>query len=71
MIKLGLFQGCKDSSGKNAAVMQEIEVQSLGWKDPLEKGIATHSSILACKIPMDRGAWDGYVPLGHKQSRHN
>ena len=50
MIKLGLFQGCKDSSGKNAAVIQEIWVQSLGWKDPLEKGIATHSSILRASL---------------------
>ena len=32
-------------------------VQSLGWEDPLEKGMATHSSILAWRIPMDRGAW--------------
>ena len=36
--------------------MQEMQVQSLGWEDALEKGIATHSSILAWKIPMDRGA---------------
>ena len=32
-------------------------VQSLGWKDPLEKGAATHSSILAWRIRTDRGAW--------------
>ena len=31
--------------------MQETEVRSLGWEDPLEKGIATHSSILAWRIP--------------------
>ena len=31
--------------------MQETWVQSLGWEDPLEKGMATHSSILAWKIP--------------------
>ena len=37
--------------------MQEIWVQSLGWEDPLEKGMATHSSISAWRIPMDRGAW--------------
>ena len=37
--------------------MQETRVQSLGWKDPLEEGTATHSSILAWRIPMDRGAW--------------
>ena len=32
--------------------MQETQVRSLGWEDPLEKGVATHSSILAWKIPM-------------------
>ena len=37
--------------------MQEMQVQSLSWEDPLEKGMATHSSILARRIPMDRGAW--------------
>ena len=36
---------------KNPPAMQETWVQSLGWKDPLEKGMATHSSILAWKIP--------------------
>ena len=29
----------------------------MGWEDPLEKGMATHSSILAQRIPMNRGAW--------------
>ena len=42
---------------KNPPVMQEAWVRSLGWEDPLEEGIATHSSILAWRIPMDRGAW--------------
>jgi len=37
--------------------MQETWVQSPGWEDPLEEGVATHSSILAWTIPMDRGAW--------------
>ena len=36
---------------KNLPVMQETWVQSLGWEDPLEKGTATHSSILAWRIP--------------------
>ena len=36
---------------KNLPAMQETCVQSLGWEDPLEKGIATHSSILAWRIP--------------------
>ena len=34
---------------------------SLGGEDPLEEGIATHSSILAWRIPMDRGAWQASV----------
>ena len=36
---------------KNLSVMQEAQVQSLGWEDPLEKGKATHSYILAWRIP--------------------
>ena len=36
---------------KNLPTMQETWVQSLGWKDPLEKGTATHPSILAWRIP--------------------
>ena len=42
---------------KNPPTMQETQVQSLGQKDPLEKEMETHSSILSWKIPMDRGAW--------------
>ena len=40
-----------DSVVKNLSVMQEMWVQSLGWEDPLEKEMATHSSILAWEIP--------------------
>ena len=36
---------------KNLPAMQETQVQSLGWEDPLEKGMTTHSSILAWRIP--------------------
>ena len=53
---------------KNPPAMQETWVQSLGWEDPLEEGMATHSNILAWRIPMDRGAWQGYSPWGHKES---
>ena len=42
---------------KNPPAMWETWVQSLGWEDPLEEGIGTHSSILGWRIPMDRGAW--------------
>ena len=45
---------------KNLPAMQENWVQSLGWEDPLEKGVATHFSILAWRIPMDRGSWQLY-----------
>ena len=37
--------------------MPETWVQSLGWEDPLEEGMAAHSSTLAWRIPMDGGAW--------------
>ena len=42
---------------KNPPIMLETWVRSLGWVDPLEEGMATHSSILAWRVPMDRGAW--------------
>ena len=42
---------------KNLPAMWETWVRSLGWEDPLEEGMATHSSILAWRISMDRGAW--------------
>ena len=49
---------------KNLAAMQEPQerkILSLGWKDPLEKGMATHSSILAWRIPMDREVWQATI----------
>ena len=42
---------------KKLPAMGETWVQSLGWEDTLEEGMATHSSILAWRIPMDRGTW--------------
>ena len=46
---------------KNLPAMRETWVQSLGWEDPLEEGMATHSSILVWRIPMDKGAWRATV----------
>ena len=46
---------------ENLSAMQETWVQSLGQEDPLEEGMATHSSILAWRIPVDRGAWQAAV----------
>ena len=42
---------------KNMPAVWETWVWSLGWEDSLEEGMATHSSIVAWRIPMDRGAW--------------
>ena len=53
---------------KNLPAIWEMWVQSLGLEDPLEKGMATHSSILAWRIPMDRRAWWDTVH-GMAQSR--
>ena len=46
---------------KNPLVMGETWVQSMGWEDALEKGKATHSSILAWRIPQTAHSW------GHKE----
>ena len=46
---------------KNLPAMRGTWVRSLGWEDPLEVGMATHSSILAWRIPVDRGAWQAAV----------
>ena len=46
---------------KNLPAMWDTWVQSLGWEDLLEEGMTTHSSILAWRIPMNRGAWQATV----------
>ena len=48
-------------TGKNPPTVQETWVLSLGQEDALEEGMATHSSILAWGIHMDRGAWQATV----------
>ena len=52
---------------KNLPTIQETGVWSLGREDPLEKGMATHSSILAWRIPWSEEP-EGYSPSGHKES---
>ena len=65
----GDFAGCLATASlvpqlmKNLPAMGETWVQSLGWEEPLEKGTATHSSILAWRIP-----WTIYSPWGRKES---
>ena len=46
---------------KNPPAMWEFWVRSLGWEDPQEEGVATHSNILAWRNPMDRGFWQATV----------
>ena len=52
---------------KNLPAMQETWVHSLGWKDPLEEGITTHSSILAWRVPVEPGRLQsmGLQRVGH------
>ena len=52
---MGLFLAAQ--MVKNLPAVQETWVQSLGREDPLEEGMATHSSVLGLENPMDRGAW--------------
>ena len=55
---------------KNVPAMQETGVRSLGWEDPLEKGMATHSNILAWKIPWMEEA-GGLQYMGSQRVRHD
>ena len=48
--------------------MQETQVQPLGWKEPLEKGMTTHSSILAWRIPRTEEPGGLQSMEGHKES---
>ena len=55
---------------KNPPAMQETQVQSLGWEDPLEKGMATYSSILARRIPWTEEP-GGLQSIGLQRVGHN
>ena len=55
---------------KNPPAVQEIQVQSLGQKDPLEKEMATHSSILAREIPWTEEP-GGLQSMGSQRVRHD
>ena len=52
---------------KNPPAMWETWVQSLSWEDPLEKGTATHTSILAWRIPWTEEPGRLYSPWGHEE----
>ena len=55
---------------KNPAAMQETQVQPPGWEDPLEKEMATHSSILAWRIPWTEEP-GGLQSMGLRRVRHD
>ena len=57
----------RSSAGKNLPVIQETWVRSLGWEDPLEAVMATHSNILAWRIPWTEEP-GGCSLWGHKES---
>ena len=58
-----------DSAVQNPPAVQETQVQSLSWEDPLEEGMTTHSSILAWRIPWTEEPGRLHTsPWGHKES---
>ena len=56
---------------KNLPAMQETQVQSLGWEDPLDKEMATHSSVLAWRILWTEGPGGPFMSITLKRVRHN
>ena len=71
MIRLIIFSASLVAQRlKRLPAMRETWVRSLGWEDPLEKEMATHSSVLAWRIPWT-GSLVGYSPLGLKESGHD
>ena len=56
---------------KNLPAMRETWIQSPGWEEPLGEGMATHSSVLAWRIPLDRGAWRATVHWVGEESNTN
>ena len=55
---------------KNLPAVQETQAQFLGWEDPLEKGMATHSGVLAWKIPWTEEP-GGLQPMGSQRVGHD
>ena len=59
-----------DSAVKNPQAIQDKQVECLGWEDPLEKRMATHSCILACRIPWTEEC-GGLQSMGLKRTGHD
>ena len=56
---------------ENPPAVEETQARSLGWEDPLEKGMAAHSSILAWEVPVDRGEPGGLQSVGSQRIGHD
>ena len=52
---------------RNLPAMRETWVRSLGWEDPLERRMATHSEYSCLENPKNRGAWRTILQWGHKE----
>ena len=64
------FTLLKAQTVKSLSPMQETQVRSLGWEDPLEKGMATYSSILEWRIPWTEESI-GLQSMGSQRVRHD
>ena len=69
-IKGQLLGGAVEKNLPASARMPEMQVRSLGWEDPLEEGMATHSSILAWRIPWTEEP-GGLQSMGSQRVRHD
>ena len=69
-IQIGKQASLLGQTVKHPPAMQEIWVRSLGWEDPLEKGTATHSSILACRSPWTEEPGE-LQPMGSQRVGHD
>ena len=58
---MAIYSARVDQTVRNLPATWETWVQSLGWDEPLAEGMATHSSILAWRIPKDRGVWQATI----------
>ena len=70
IVELFLVMSIDCSAVKNPHTIQEMWVRSLGWEDPLEKGTATDSSILAWRIPWTEKP-GGLQSIGSQRVRHS
>ena len=60
-VLVGMWASLVAQMVQNPPAMRETRAPSQGWEDPLEENMATHFSILAWRIPMDREAWQAVV----------